>query len=206
MNKSVKDTEKFVKESLGLLDNHYVRGAIVILLVLYIAGVIPSLSAEVSAIFNNTWVRVFFILLILYIGVKDPVLALLIAIAYLLSFQMSNRFDFFAPYPNAFEDDTQGSMDDATPQQVIDANQSTQLQMLASRENFSSGSGSNVDGYNLGEFSSGDCVPCSDDSGNSQCQGVGAFDNEFNPQGFNCPSGYNVDKGGSPAPFSDESS
>jgi hypothetical protein len=79
------DFQNYVNESLDILDNQTIRIGLYIFLAIYILFVIPTLTPDVSYVFNNPFFQIFAIGLIIYIGVKDIFLAILLLIAYILS-------------------------------------------------------------------------------------------------------------------------
>ena len=87
-----KDTQKFISDSLAFLDIMWIRVIIIILLILYIVGVIPGLTGDVAIIFHNPLVKISFIILIIYVGFKDIPIAILLALAFILSLQMGYKY------------------------------------------------------------------------------------------------------------------
>ena len=82
----------FIDQSLDFLENPVLRLGIVITLILYIICVIPKLNKRANKTFNHTLVKFIMLLVVMYLGVKDPVLALLVAIAYIMTIVQSNIY------------------------------------------------------------------------------------------------------------------
>jgi len=102
MAKGTDNVHHMIAGSLGFLDNYYIKLFIVILLVIYISSVVPWLTADVSKIFDNMIVKLLFVLIIAYISVKDPTIAILLAIAYAMSVNTVSKqrmMDVVAPPP-----------------------------------------------------------------------------------------------------------
>jgi len=91
----MKDTERFIKRSLKFLDNAFIRWALIIFIILYTVVGVPNFPANVSAIFMHPVVQAVFLLLIVYIGVKDLGLAMTLALAFVVSLFMARRGDLF---------------------------------------------------------------------------------------------------------------
>lgn len=81
---------RVVDNSLILLEVPFIRWLIIIIVILYDINAIPQINNTMSQWFRWVWVRLFFMLLILYIGFKDKTLALLLGIAYTLSVHTLN--------------------------------------------------------------------------------------------------------------------
>jgi len=197
--KALKDVQKVVDKSLGFLEVAWLRVLLIVLVVLYIAGGIPMLTAEVAHIFHNPLVKVAFILLILYIGLKDIPLALLLALAFVLSLQMGYRYQLGAHAgvsPTGLEAGAEAGLgDNGDAKLALEAKLGSVEGMLGKKDD--EPEGSNYNNYS-------DCVnDCADgDLGrgslDSPCKGVGVWDEELNAQGLNCPLGYSGDKDGAP--------
>ena len=79
-----------VNDSLILLDVPLIRWIIICIVIIYDANIVPHFNNVVSQWFRWKWFRLFFILIILYIGFKDKTLALLLSISYILSLHVLN--------------------------------------------------------------------------------------------------------------------
>lgn len=197
--KALKDVQKVVNESLGFLEVAWLRILIIVLLVLYIAGGIPMLTAEVASIFQHPLVKIGIILFILYIGLKDIPLALLLALAFVLSLQMGYRYQLGAHVgasPTGIAAGAEAGLgDNGDAKLALEAKVGNVEGMLGEKDDDPSG-------FNYNNYS--DCVKeCADgdlDSGalDSPCRGVGVWKDELNAQGLNCPLGFSGDKDGAP--------
>lgn len=183
--KSMDDLVKGIRRSLSLLDNHYVQLVLIAVLVSYSAGLVPNLNKTLSSSMNNMWVRALALLVIMYVSVKDVALAMLLAIAYVLTVHMSGGnvegMDNVAPASEEEEGD--GDTDENT------------AEPFSSVEGMD---GSAPSGYNssnnscLQNCANGDTLPTGDVS--AQCGSVATWNNENNAQGMNCPMGYGGDE------------
>lgn len=188
--KPMDDLVKGIRRSLSLLDNHYVQLVLIVLLVAYSAGFAPQLNRDLSAGLSNMYVRALLLLVIMYVSVKDVALAMLLAIAYVLTVHMSggnvegmeSGSDASAPAPASEEDEPDA---DAEPFAPVE-------------EGMESGAPSAPSGYNPGnqacvqDCANGQALPAGDVS--DQCGGVATWNNESNAQGMNCPMGFGGDE------------
>lgn len=179
--------DKYIKDSLSFLDNFYVKMFIIVFLILYIIGVAPNLTQDIAVIFDHPIVKVLFVILIAYIGFKDPSIAMLLAIAFILSLLMGYRFQF------GFDLSKQGVGIEAGIS-AEEAEKEAQHQQGA--EGFMNDN-SDTDGGNYNHYF--DCVKANEEgtaSQNPECQGVGYWNKELNTQGLNNPLGYSGTKVG----------
>ncbi len=196
----LKDTQKFVSNSLSFLDIMWVRVIIIILLILYIAGGIPMLTMDVASIFHNPIVKLGFLLLILYVGFKDIPIALLLALAFVLSLQIGYKYQLGAQLgasPSGVEVDARAAVNEGGVEIKAKIGEVDGVEaMMGDRE------GDGPDGGNYNHYF--DCVKdCAEnDVGkgalDSPCTGVGVWKKELNAQGLNCPLGYSGMKDGAP--------
>ena len=77
---AMKQFLKLVDNSLILLDIPLIRWLIIIVVILYNISAIPQINNTISQWFRWVWFRLFYMLMILYIGFKDRTLALLLEI------------------------------------------------------------------------------------------------------------------------------
>lgn len=171
------DLSNAIKRSLSILDNHYVRLVIVVLLVLYSAGVAPQLNKDISDGLSNMWVRLVVLLVIMAVSVKDVALALLLAIAYVLTVHMAS-----------------GGVEEGVDPAPEDLGE---YEEVAPVHEGMDGTAPAPEGYNAGVKSclqncaDGESVP--NDTSNP-CSPVATWNNELNAQGMNCPMGYGGDE------------
>jgi hypothetical protein len=71
--------------SLSGLDNSYVNALVIVALVLYNLVYFHNINMFIARLFRLSIVRVLFLFLIIYIIPKDPTIALLLAISYLIT-------------------------------------------------------------------------------------------------------------------------
>lgn len=98
---SSSDLKSYMNESLEFLDNNNIRYGLYAFIVFYIIFVIPQLTPDVSHIFNNSMLQIFFLFLIIYISFKDIYLGILLLIALLMSLHadVKNMILFSIPKP-----------------------------------------------------------------------------------------------------------
>ena len=69
---------------LSLLENKYIAGGVKLFVILYAARVAPSLPMIVSRLLMNPIVKMLVLFLIIYTGIKDPMISLVIAVGFSL--------------------------------------------------------------------------------------------------------------------------
>ena len=74
------------------LSNKYVSTTLKVLIALYAAFAAPSLPKGVAAFFDNSLVRITVAILIVYLATKDSSLAILVALAFILTLQTANKY------------------------------------------------------------------------------------------------------------------
>lgn len=165
------ETSLFVNNSLNFLEIPSIRLILVVLLILYTTALVPRLTQSLNEIFNNVFVKVLMLLVIVYLGHKDPVLALLVGIAFIMSLMQTNQPNFgnniLSPPPSSSFKGQQENypLPQQEQQQVTDPNSTQCLQQCS----------------NTGSMGNGNL--------NNRCTPVAAFNNELNAQGLNCPMG-----------------
>lgn len=80
---------KFLK----VLDNKYVGGMVKVFLVLYASLVAPKLPSSLAKLFQNAVFKVLVLFLIVYVGMKDPTIALLVAVGFTISMVTLNKLE-----------------------------------------------------------------------------------------------------------------
>ena len=83
-------------KSLSILDNCYVNFSVVVILILYCSLLFTNINAAGGALYKSVIVRFIILLLISYLAHKDTNIAILLAIAYLISVKymsISEKFD-----------------------------------------------------------------------------------------------------------------
>lgn len=85
--------QKLAMKSLTFLDNKYVAGAVRVFLVLYASLVAPKLPSGLAKLFTNSIFKVLVLFLIVYLGMKDPTVALLVAVGFTVSMVTLNKLE-----------------------------------------------------------------------------------------------------------------
>ncbi len=93
MDNLLKNLESGARRSLSVLDNEYVNTFVKVFLAVYIAVWAPRLPGQVAALFSNNMFRLLMFFSVLYFATKDRIVALLIAVAFLVSMQSLRMFD-----------------------------------------------------------------------------------------------------------------
>ena len=70
---------------LEILDNKYVSSILTLIVVLYATFLSPELPKSIKDLFNNTIFRMFILFLVVIKGNTDPSLAIIIAVAFVLT-------------------------------------------------------------------------------------------------------------------------
>ena len=86
--------EKFnrvIEKSLLLLDIPIIQFLVICLLVIYNTVLIPSFNNVVCQWFRWFWFKLFYVLIIIYVALKDKTIALLLSISYVLSIQILDK-------------------------------------------------------------------------------------------------------------------
>ncbi len=88
---SLKRINNRINKALSFLDNPYVAGFLKLFLVLYAGLAAPKLPHYILQLFDNMFVKVLILFLVLYTSNKDPILSLLIAVGFIMTLVMLNR-------------------------------------------------------------------------------------------------------------------
>ena len=83
--------EKTLQPLNNFLRNEYVTGVVALFVVLYASNVAPRLPDVVIDLFNNPIFRVFVLFLVAYVANKNPAVALLVSIAFVVTLNVINR-------------------------------------------------------------------------------------------------------------------
>lgn len=84
---------KMLMKPLALLDNKYIAGAVKIFLILYAAMVAPKLPMFIAKALKQPLVKLLILFLIVYTGVKDPMMSLLVAVGFTVSMLTLNKLE-----------------------------------------------------------------------------------------------------------------
>lgn len=202
MEKQLRKAHGAMHRSLKCLDNKVLKS---ILYLLVIVGAIcllvcKSMPQELCNLSNNNIVRVLAILLVVYIGVKDVTLAVLLAIAFILIVRACGQTQMFNSANSEYI--SNDDMDNSPAPENIFADQAAMPSPSVSEEEDavyrqfieSQVENNDVIGYNSNETD--ECLQlCAtdgslpSDQGNDQCSAVATWNNELNAQGLNCPMG-----------------
>jgi hypothetical protein len=82
---SLKKIGALLMKPLALLDRPYISNGLKLFLVLYAGLVAPTLPGKVRDLLKNPLVKLIVLFLIIFTGVKDPVLSLLVAVGFVIS-------------------------------------------------------------------------------------------------------------------------
>lgn len=84
---------KALMAPLKLLENPIANGIIKIFLVVYAAAIVPELPNYMKKLFKNPVMKIGFLTLMTYVGIKDPVMSLLIGIGFTLTMLSLNKLE-----------------------------------------------------------------------------------------------------------------
>jgi len=84
---------KLLMRPLQLLENKYIAGGVKIFLILYAAMVAPKLPMFMAKALKNPVVKLLILFLIVYTGVKDPMMSLLVAVGFTVSMLTLNKLE-----------------------------------------------------------------------------------------------------------------
>lgn len=77
------------------LDNTYINTSLKVFLALYAALAAPKLSPNLLDLFDNIFVRIAFAFLIVFMASRDPSMALMIALAFVITLQTTNKLRLY---------------------------------------------------------------------------------------------------------------
>jgi len=78
-----------------LMDNTYLSAIIKVLLIMYGCIIAPKLPTSVLRLLDNTFVKILFVILIIFMAKRDLGISLLIAIGFILTLQLINQNKLF---------------------------------------------------------------------------------------------------------------
>jgi hypothetical protein len=112
---SLKKVGSLLMKPLSALDRPYVAGLLKLVLVLYAGLIAPTLPGKMRMLLKNPIMKVLAMFLIVYTGIKDPVLSLLIAVGFTVSMMTLSKletvdslggvFDAVIDVPQSFAND-----------------------------------------------------------------------------------------------------
>ena len=205
---------KDIVKGLSFLDNKIVRTILIVILVIYNSSLLSIVNVEVSKIFRIPLVKLLVVIVIVLVGLKDPVLAILLAIALVLSSGYSDNLEnlSFGDFTKALNENLKKVSGDVSQvkedsdkvegevrhiKQEADNVSNSDSDDVESFHNLSQPSVDNgPQGYNNDPNCLSSC--CSGNKkDNMQCEAVTTFTNELNAQGLNCPMGFDGNHVGS---------
>lgn len=145
---------------MDVLKNPMVRTLLTVILALYILGIVPALNREIKPLFGNPIFQVLMIIGIIQLSYYDLLLAMLLAVAFIMSIHFTNFLDV---------------------QDMLDFGLGRK-QPVEGQEWNDPAMGDDPVGYNVDKY-------CGN-NWEFQCQGVNTFGPEFNTQGMNSVQGY----------------
>mgnify|MGYP001079730107 CR=1 len=77
------------------IDNPYISTAIKVFLGLYAAFAAPQLPKSLANLMDHTLVRIAFAFVIVFMATRDPSIALMIAVAFIITLQTANKFRLY---------------------------------------------------------------------------------------------------------------
>lgn len=87
----IEKLNRVIEKSLLLLDIPIIQFLVICLLVIYNTVLIPSFNNVVCQWFRWFWFKLFYVLIIIYVALKDKTIALLLSISYVLSLQILDK-------------------------------------------------------------------------------------------------------------------
>ena len=127
-NKFDSSVEKFMGKYIR--KPQIVYGIIVLIITMYAAQVAPQLPKTVTNVFNNSFFKLFFMILILWVAQINPTISILIAVAFLLTVNYANNKTFFEMLDN-----TTTPMPQIKPTAIDSVNAVNQLTLQAMSPN-----------------------------------------------------------------------
>jgi len=171
------------------------RTVLIIILVVYNSSLINVVNVEVSKVLNIPVVKLIFVIVVVMFAIRDPVLAILLAMALVISVCTKHNVEGMENQQDQNDDHQQQHHQEEEHHQPQHHSEEEHHQQ---HENFDNPVEPGVaQGYNIHP----DCVSgcCDENKERSElCNSVKTFQNEQNAQGMNCPQGYDGKVPGSP--------
>jgi hypothetical protein len=89
----MKMLKKVLGSPLKMLDNKYIAGSVKIFLILYASMIAPKLPMFIAKLLKNPIIKICVLFLIVYTGVRDPMMSLLIAVGFTISMMTLNKLE-----------------------------------------------------------------------------------------------------------------
>lgn len=93
MNPSLKKMLNLLKKNVMYLEHPIIRIIIILILVVYISGIFNFVNIEVSRILSQDIIRLLSIIVIVIVGMKDPLLSLLLGLALVISLKTNGHLN-----------------------------------------------------------------------------------------------------------------
>lgn len=183
MDNSIKNIKKIWVNSLSFLDNSVINSIIVIILILYSSGIFENINTLIANIYEFSLIRLFILLLIVYLAPKDITIAILLALSYVISVHYMKRKDYFSNLKENFFNFNK----------VEDSNPIFKQPVLPSQDE----SSSEIDNRLPNKACMQMYEPKFQEVSNV-CSPVATYKDEFNAQGLNFPEGFNSPNVGAP--------
>jgi len=186
---------------LQFLEHPVLRTVLIIVLVVYNSTLLPIVNVEVSKVLRLSLVKLLVVVVIVLFAMRDPVLAILLAMALVISTCSSvEGMDNMTDNKHKENDDTADTADTEdkpkSRDHLMKLNQDTD-QNNDDHETFDNPQQDGPSGFNVRP----NCLSgCTDGDGQRgpECTAVQTFNPELNAQGLNCPQGYGGNLDGSP--------
>lgn len=211
---------------LGFLENPILRTVLIIVLVVYNSSLINVVNVEVSKVLNMPVVKLLFVVVVVMFAIRDPVLAILLAMALVISVCTKHNVEGMENPDEDMKNKTHMEGQHMEGQhmkgqhmegqhmegqqmkgQHMEGQKHMEGQHMGSQQPMEGGKPMEgfdnpveqgvAQGYNVHP----DCVSglCDENKERSElCNSVKTFQNSQNAQGMNCPQGYDGKAPGSP--------
>ncbi len=90
----MEEFDNFVKRNTVFLDNQYVSGALTVFLIIYAGAIAPKLPNKIVKLFDNVYAQLLVFFLIVFLSRKNATVAIIAAIAMMVSIMALNRVKF----------------------------------------------------------------------------------------------------------------
>ena len=212
VTKTATNVSKTAVDSVVNMKKCVVEGVLVLLLAVYSGVVVNFCPISYLEFFENIIVKIVFLVVIAFVGLYSPSVALFLAIALIVNLQMAQKkkiardLDVLSTgntSPKVKENMADYSSDVPQPM-VQEDEQDAALNMMQEAQESPLESFTNNSAAPAGYNTDASCVQsCQDTDGNSedlsgQCGVVKTWENQTSTQGLQCPPGYSDSVG---APF-----
>lgn len=91
--KSLEKVCKDLMKSVNVLEHPVIRLVLIVVLVLYISNIVKPINRMVSSVIREDIIRLVVVVVIALVGMKDPLLALLLGLALVVSVSVQENMD-----------------------------------------------------------------------------------------------------------------